>query len=30
MRGTLRLAPNELVICRPEVAGEWTTIDRRA
>ena len=26
-RGTLRLAPNELVICRPEVAGEWT-IDR--
>jgi AraC-like DNA-binding protein len=26
-RGTLRLAPGELVICRPEVAGEWT-IDR--
>lgn len=26
-RGTLRLAPGELVICRPELAGEWT-IDR--
>jgi AraC-like DNA-binding protein len=26
-RGTLRLAPGELVICRPEIAGEWT-IDR--
>ncbi len=26
-RGTLRLAPGELVICRPEFAGEWT-IDR--
>lgn len=26
-RGTLRLAPGELVVCRPEVAGEWT-IDR--
>ena len=25
--GTLHLAPGELVICRPEVAGEWT-IDR--
>jgi AraC-like DNA-binding protein len=23
-RGTFRLAPHELVICRPEVAGEWT------
>jgi len=23
-RGTLRLAPGELVICRPEFAGEWT------
>lgn len=23
-RGTLQLAPGELVICRPEVAGEWT------
>src|SRR5262245_24515707 len=23
-RGTLRLAPGEIVICRPEVAGEWT------
>ena len=26
-RGTLRLAPGELVVCRPEFAGEWT-IDR--
>jgi AraC-like DNA-binding protein len=26
-RGTLRLAPGDLVICRPEFAGEWT-IDR--
>ena len=23
-RGTLRLAPGELVVCRPEIAGEWT------
>ena len=23
-RGTLRLAPAELVICKPEIAGEWT------
>ena len=23
-RGTLRLAAGELVVCRPEVAGEWT------
>jgi AraC-like DNA-binding protein len=26
-RGTLRLAPGELVVCAPEIAGDWT-IDR--
>ena len=26
-RGTLRLAPRELVICKPEITGDWT-IDR--
>lgn len=24
-RGTLRLAPGELVVCAPEIPGEWTT-----